>query len=65
MSKVLFIHGVTEIGGAERELLRMLDDIHGMEYCPIVACPAGGPFVQELERRKIEHFAVVLPAWRK
>ena len=65
MDKVLIIHGVTEIGGAERELLRILDDLPSLEYHPVVACPAEGPFVQELDCRKIEHHTVVFPPWRK
>jgi glycosyltransferase involved in cell wall biosynthesis len=63
--KLLIIHGVTEIGGAERELLRILDDLPTLGYHPVVACPAEGPFVRELDGRKIEHHTVVLPPWRK
>jgi glycosyltransferase involved in cell wall biosynthesis len=62
---ILFIHGITEIGGAERELLRILDDLPRLGYHPIVACLEDGPFVQELDRRKIEHHAVRFPPWRK
>ena len=65
MNKVLIIHGVTEIGGAERELLRILDDLPSLGYHPVIACPADGPFVQELDCRKIEHHTVVFPAWHK
>ncbi|HEY3196766.1 MAG TPA: glycosyltransferase family 4 protein [Nitrospirales bacterium] len=65
MIKLLIIHGVTEIGGAERELLRILDDLPTLGYHPVVACPAEGPFVRELDGRKIEHHTVVLPPWRK
>jgi glycosyltransferase involved in cell wall biosynthesis len=63
--KILFIHGITEIGGAERELLRILGDLPSLGYHPIVACPMRGPLVEELDRRKIEHHAMVLPPWRK
>ena len=63
--KILFIHGITEIGGAERELLRMLGELPSLGYQPLVACPAQGPLVQELERRKIEHHAIAMPPWRK
>jgi len=65
VDKVLIIHGVTEIGGAERELLRILDDLPSLGYHPVVACPVEGPFVQELDCRKIEHHAVVFPPWHK
>jgi glycosyltransferase involved in cell wall biosynthesis len=62
---ILFVHGIAEIGGAERELLRMLKPLSCLGYNPIIACPAQGPFVQELVRRNIEHHSVVLPAWHK
>lgn len=62
---ILFIHGITEIGGAERELLRMLGELPSLGYQPLVACPLQGPFVQELDRRKIEHHAIAMPPWRK
>ncbi len=62
---ILFVHGITEIGGAERELLRMLVPLSHLGYYPIIACPAQGPLVEELVRRNIEHHTVVLPAWHK
>jgi glycosyltransferase involved in cell wall biosynthesis len=65
VNKVLLIHGVTQIGGAERELLRILDDLPSLGYHPVVACPPEGPFVQELDCRKIEHHTVVFPPWHK
>jgi len=63
--KILFIHGITEIGGAERELLLILSELPSLGYQPVVACPAQGPLVQELDRRKIEHHAIAMPPWRK
>jgi len=63
--KILFIHGITEIGGAERELLRILGELPSLGYQPLVACPAQGLLVQELDRRKIEHHAIAMPPWRK
>jgi glycosyltransferase involved in cell wall biosynthesis len=62
---ILFVHGITEIGGAERDLLRMLEPLSSLGYYPIIACPAQGPFVHELVRRNIEHHTVVMPAWHK
>lgn len=62
---VLFVHGITEIGGAERELLVMLDRLPQRGYRPIVVCPDGGPLAQELVRRGIETRIAPLPSWRK
>ena len=62
---VLFVHGITEIGGAERELLGMLDRLPRRGYRPIVACPDGGPLAVELARRGIETRVAPMPPWRK
>ncbi|MEK6694979.1 MAG: glycosyltransferase family 4 protein [Nitrospirota bacterium] len=62
---VLFVHGITEIGGAERELLVMLDRLPQRGYRPIVVCKDRGPLVVELERRGIETRMAPMPPWRK
>jgi glycosyltransferase involved in cell wall biosynthesis len=62
---VLFVHGITEIGGAERELLVMLDRLPQRGYCPIVVCQDRGPLVAELERRGIDVRLAPMPPWRK
>lgn len=62
---VLFVHGITEIGGAERELLAMLERLPRRGYRPIVACPDGGPLAQELARRGVEMRIAPMPPWRK
>jgi len=62
---VLFIHGITEIGGAERELLVILDRLPRLGFRPILACPDRGPFVEELHRRGIEIRYSPMPPWRK
>jgi len=63
--RVLFIHGVAEIGGAERELLLMLDQLPGFGYEPVLVCPRQGPLFDEVNRRGIPHRDVLLPSWRK
>jgi glycosyltransferase involved in cell wall biosynthesis len=62
---VLFVHGITEIGGAERELLVMLERLPRRGYRPIVVCPDRGPLVDELVRRGIEPRNAPMPPWRK
>jgi len=62
---VLFVHGIAEIGGAERELLVMLDRLPQRGYRPIVVCQDRGPLVVELERRGIETRMAPMPPWRK
>jgi len=63
--RVLFIHGVAEIGGAERELLLMLDQLPRFGYEPVLVCPRQGPLLDEVNRRGIPHRDVLLPSWRK
>lgn len=63
--RILFVHGITEIGGAERELLLMLDRLPRGGYRSIVVCPGPGPLVDELTRRGIETRYVAMPPWRK
>ena len=63
--KVLFVHGITEIGGAERELLGILEGLPQYGYCPVVACPGDGPLVEELIRRSIPRKEAMFVPWRK
>ena len=65
MSKVLFIHGVSEIGGAERELLLMLEQLPKFGYSPVVVAPREGGLASEIARLGLSSRPVPLPAWRK
>jgi len=66
MSKpILFVHGITEIGGAERELLLMLDHLPQRGYRPVVVCPDSGALVVELKRYGVEVRCAPMPSWRK
>ncbi len=62
---VLFVHGITEIGGAERELLVILDRLPRWGYRPLVVCPDRGPLAEEFARRGIAARGAPLPPWRK
>lgn len=62
---VLFVHGITEIGGAERELLAVLERLPRYDYRPLVVCPEDGPLVEELGRRGIGTRSAPFPPWRK
>jgi len=63
--KILFVHGITEIGGAERELLGVLENLPRYGYYPVVACPGDGPLVEELLRRGIPRKEAMFVPWRK
>lgn len=64
-ASVLFIHGITQIGGAERELLLILEHLRRQGYASVVVCPDKGPLGEELERLGVEIRYVPLPPWRK
>jgi glycosyltransferase involved in cell wall biosynthesis len=63
--RVLFLHGITEIGGAERDLLLTVERLPKLGFQPTVGCPGDGPLLRELARRDIEQRNVALPPWRK
>ena len=63
--RVLFVHGVAEIGGAEQELLRIVDRLPSFGYVPQVVCPSEGPLCHELRRRGIATTFATMVAWRK
>ena len=62
---VLYIHGVSQIGGAERELLTWLQFLDRTRIRPYVVCPGNGPLLTELEKLNIPYASIILPEWRK
>jgi glycosyltransferase involved in cell wall biosynthesis len=62
--RILYIHGISEIGGAEKDLLRLLERLDRKQFEPFVVCPQG-PLVRELERLKAPTYPMTLPSWRK
>ncbi len=62
---VLYVHGVSQIGGAERELLTWLQFLDRTRIHPYMVCPDNGPLLAELEKLNIPYASITLPAWRK
>lgn len=62
---ILFVHGISAIGGAERELLVILDRLHRQRFRVAVVCHEGGAFAQEVGRRGIPIRSSPFPPWRK
>ncbi len=62
---ILIIHGITEIGGAERELLTILERLPARGYAPCVVLSGNGPLVEELARRDVPTRSAPFPPWRK
>jgi glycosyltransferase involved in cell wall biosynthesis len=63
--KIVFVHGVSPIGGAERELLLYLDRLPQAGYRTAVVCPPSGPLAEALTRRGVEVLHCDFPPWRK
>jgi len=64
-ARILYIHGITEIGGAERDLLALLRRLDRSRWEPLVACPGAGSLAAELKAIDVPIHALTLPAWRK
>lgn len=63
--RILYVHGVTAIGGAERDLLATVRRLDRRIWEPIVACPERGVLVDMLEAQGVDMRAVTLAPWRK
>lgn len=61
----MFIHGIPEIGGAERELLAIVERLTRSGYCPAVVGPKEGALAEELAHRQVRLIDGRLPPWRK
>jgi glycosyltransferase involved in cell wall biosynthesis len=62
---VAFVHGIGEIGGAERELLAYLEHLPRMGIQPLVVCPAESHLADKIAALGITTRHVPFPAWRK
>lgn len=63
--QILYLHGMTTIGGAEQDLLLLLQRLDRTQWNPTVACPAQGVFWSRIETLGIPVVPVTLPPWRK
>lgn len=63
---ILFIHGVHEIGGAERELLLLIDRLPSSGFQLAVVSPEHSQLPEELRRKGVTvHSVSFPPPWRK
>lgn len=63
--RILYIHGISAIGGAEQDLLRLLERINRQLFEPFVVCPPDGPLLREIERLKVPVYPLNISSWRK
>ena len=64
-TRVLYVHGIEAIGGAERDLIALLKTLDRHKWEPHVVCPGTGPFREQLHAIAIPTHALSLPPWRK
>ena len=64
-TKILYVHGIEAIGGAERDLIALLKGLDRQKWEPHVACPGTGPFREQLHAIAVSTHALSLPPWRK
>ena len=64
-TKILYVHGIEAIGGAERDLIALLKGLDRQKWEPHVVCPGTGPFREQLYAIAVPTHALNLPPWRK
>lgn len=63
--KILYVHGIGHIGGAEMDLLAIMKSLNREQFLPSVACPPTGAFIERVREMGIPAFPVSFPSWRK
>jgi glycosyltransferase involved in cell wall biosynthesis len=64
-TRILYVHGIEAIGGAERDLIALLKTLDRRKWEPHVVCPGTGPFREQLHAIEVPTHALTLPPWRK
>ncbi len=62
---ILYVHGIEAIGGAERDLIALLEALDRRQWTAHVACPATGPLRQRLDAIQVPAYPLRFPPWRK
>jgi glycosyltransferase involved in cell wall biosynthesis len=63
--RILYVHGIGGIGGAERDLMAMLGALPRGEWEPHVACPPNTPLADRLSKADLTLHPLALRPWRK
>ena len=66
MISILYLsHCGSSIGGGEKQLAYLVENMDRTRYRPLVVCPDGGVFVEHLRRANVPTVILDLPPWRK
>lgn len=63
--KILYVHGIQDIGGAETDLIALIKGLDRRLFHPSVACLSTGAFIERLREIPVPVFPVLFPSWRK
>jgi glycosyltransferase involved in cell wall biosynthesis len=63
--RILYVHGIEAIGGAERDLIALLKTLDRQKWESHVVCPGTGPFREQLHAIAVPTHALSFPPWRK
>ena len=63
--RILFIHGIGEIGGAETDLLSIIQGVNDNQFQIVVACPGNSVLSERLRSMNVTVCEVTIPPWRK
>jgi glycosyltransferase involved in cell wall biosynthesis len=64
-ARILYVHGIGSIGGAERDLIALLSRLDRRIWHPAIACPGTGPLRRVALAQDVPTYPVNLPPWRK
>ena len=64
-ARILYVHGIGSIGGAERDLIALLSRLDRRIWHPTIACPETGPLREVALAQDVPTYPVNLPPWRK
>jgi len=64
-TRILYVHGIEAIGGAERDLISLVKTLDRQKWEPHVVCPGTGPFRDQLHAIAVPTHAFSFPPWRK
>jgi glycosyltransferase involved in cell wall biosynthesis len=64
-TRILYVHGIEAIGGAERDLIALLKTLDHQKWETHVVCPGTGPFQEQIRAIAVPTHALSLPPWRK
>jgi glycosyltransferase involved in cell wall biosynthesis len=63
--KILYAHGIQDIGGAETDLIAIIRGLDRERFQPFVACPPNGAFIERLRNLPVAVVPALFPSWRK